>query len=186
MSERRATIAGYRGPLDCIGPDRLDALDATEEWVAEEKYDGCWARVVVRGGVIAEVVSRAGLDLDPAWAWPGVDLGVRVACVLHGEAMDDGALHLWDLVERDGEDLRGLALEMRREALRRLYASTPSRVRADLHMVDQRATGFRTYYDQVMARGGEGLVLKRRGSTLLTRRRDGKLAAWLKIKISNR
>ena len=182
MSERRAEIAGYRGPLECVGPDGLDTLEATGLYVAEEKHNGCFAESIVIGGTVSEIYSRSGLPLDDAW--PLLDLRLRPSggAVLHGEHLADGAIWIWDAPLLADKDLRDWPLAARRAALEAWYSTVDPAARDDVRLAEQRTMGFRAFFDQIVGRAGEGIVLKAKHSTLATRRADGKLRDWVKVK----
>ena len=181
-------MTAYRGPLERIDPDGLDILEATGAWMAEEKFDGEWVCLHVRDGMIHEAESRQGLELDSAWWVIDTRLGLGPDSpwsgghCLHGESMPDATIRLWDASVIAGEDLRARPIEYRRHLLEGLHAALPAWARAELLLAPRWMSDFRARYDEVMARGGEGLVVKRRGSSLETRRADGKCLHWVKVK----
>jgi len=180
----RVTLGGiYRGPLRTIGPEQLSACEASGRYVAEQKFDGEWCCLSVRGGAIVSATSRSGLDLDSAWWVSDLRLGPGLLeAEIHGESMECGRIHVWDLVSCGGHDLRAVPLEDRRATLERLHAAILPGTREDLPLVERRHTGFARWYAEILERGGEGLILKARGSSLATGRQDGKLDHWLKCK----
>ena len=76
-AERRKRVSVYVGPKLTVSPGDLDRLEATGEWVFEEKHDGFWCLATVVDGVVSEMASRTGLGLSGAEC--GGLLGRRVA-----------------------------------------------------------------------------------------------------------
>lgn len=174
----------YRGPLRTIGPESLEGLESSGAWIAEEKYDGHWARIMVERGSITRILGRSGEDLDRAWWAVGLAVGPPgCAGELHGESMRDDMIRLWDVVSWADRSLEETSLEQRRAILEVICAGMPVSARRDLRIAPRLDPGWRDQYQRIVGGGGgEGLVLKLRGSTLSTRRRDGKLCQWAKIK----
>jgi bifunctional non-homologous end joining protein LigD len=82
--------------------------------------------------------------------------------------------YLFDLLYADGYDLRGVPLEQRKEALRRIL-SPSERVRFSDHQLEKGVELFEIAKQQ----GLEGIIAKRRDSAYTGRR----TAQWLKLKI---
>ncbi len=194
---RRATRASPPALLEHVGAPMLATLaqvEATDaaDWCFEVKYDGFRALAAVRAGKVA-LHSRGGHDLSerfPALVQALAALGDHEV-VLDGEivALDDagrsrfqllGKGHeerfvAFDLLWRDGEDLRGLPLETRREALERLLA----RVKPPVMLAERVEGTARQALAQARRHAWEGVMAKRMGSVYA----PGRGAAWLKLKV---
>ncbi|MCP3135725.1 DNA ligase D [Pyxidicoccus xibeiensis] len=185
--------------LERVWPPMLARLSVPEEasddtHVYEVKYDGFRAVAGLLGGKLA-LQSRRGNDLSarfPELAAALRALDVKDA-VLDGEivALDpkgrsrfqllqnqagvEQRFVIFDVLWLEGEDLRGLPLEERRERLERLLRDVklPLQVSERLDLPLERAMG------AAQRRGWEGLIAKRRGSAYVgTRSGD-----WLKLKV---
>jgi bifunctional non-homologous end joining protein LigD len=89
-------------------------------------------------------------------------------------AGERACLHMFDLLELDGEQLRRLPLEERKTRLKRLLG----RRRRTLLFVDHLEGDGPTVFRHPCALGLEGIVSKRRGS----RYQPGRSASWVKIR----
>jgi bifunctional non-homologous end joining protein LigD len=174
------------------------------EWIFERKLDGIRCGVVRRAGEVA-LISRGGQalndtypELEEALAVAGPDL------VADGEivAFDRGQTsfsrlqgrmgirdrerarasgiavfyYLFDILERDGEDLRPRPLLERKRALRQAVDFKRGHLRYSTH---RNGTGTEAYRE-ACRRGWEGVIAKRADSPYVaTRSRD-----WLKLKCS--
>ena len=163
-------------------------------WQFEVKHDGY--RMIARAeNGKARIWSRWGLPWTASF--PSITASLRElgrAVVIDGEAVcqfDDGhsdfhalasdegcakaILWAFDLLMIDGEDIRALPLEVRRERLLRLLEHTqPEGIAYSEH---QNGDGEALYRAACNA-GLEGIVAKRRGS----RYASGRSKAWVKIK----
>ncbi|MBB4638656.1 DNA ligase D [Longimicrobium terrae] len=176
----------------------VDDVPAGDDWIHEIKYDGYRLVAHVRGGK-ARLITRNGNDWTskfPEMATALSALPVRDA-VLDGELVvlsPDGrtsfqalqnvlnsgrtselVFYAFDLMHRDGMNLRGASLLSRKEALRELLAGdSAGPVRYSDHIVGNGAV----FYQQACGMGLEGIISKRADSPYATRRtRD-----WLKVK----
>jgi bifunctional non-homologous end joining protein LigD len=197
----RTARAPHPTPIELllrVWPPMLATLASEDDVRAshrlEVKYDGFRALAGLSGGRIA-LQSRSGLDL--VRRFPGVAAALQRIGV--GEAVVDGeivsaakdeaarsrfqslqgdptgaAYVAFDLLWLEGEDLRALPLEARRELLESLLAGAPRSI--------QLAEEIEGPVDRAMARarkvGWEGLIAKRRGSCYQGRRSR----EWLKVK----
>jgi bifunctional non-homologous end joining protein LigD len=80
----------------------------------------------------------------------------------------------FDLIELDGEDLRRVPLEQRKQALAGLLRRERGGIALNVHY----DCDGETVFGNACALGCEGIVLKRRGS----RYRSGRVGHWLKVK----
>ena len=171
------------------------ALPEGAEWLYELKFDG-YRFLGAKAGREVRLWSRAENDFTARF--PGVAaalaaLKVRTALVDGELVVPDAQGHpsfqliqnadantpvrafLFDLLEVDGEDLRGEPLDVRRS---RLAAILPKR--AGVLLLSGELSGAPDrLIEEVAARGLEGLIAKRRDSPYEAGRRSG---AWRKIK----
>ncbi|HYO53998.1 DNA ligase D [Archangium sp.] len=183
--------------LETVWPPMLATLaqvDATAgaDWRFEVKYDGFRAIAAIQGDRIA-LHSRSGNDLSsrfPAIARALEALGGHEAVVdgeivaldakgrsrfqLLGKGVEERFV-VFDLLWLDGEDVRSLPLEERRERLERLLA----RVKPPLALAEQVEGRAEQALAEARRRGLEGVMAKRAGSPYT----PGRGAAWLKLKV---
>jgi bifunctional non-homologous end joining protein LigD len=165
-------------------------------WLFEPKLDGYRVLAIVEGGEV-KLYSRRGLDCSGEYPW----LVNAVKCqpyrdiILDGEivALDENGrpsfqllqnrasepkppllYYAFDVLYRDGYDLRGIELEQRKALLATSLLPTER-----LRIVDTFAEDGVTLFAAAKANGMEGVVAKRRDSKYETGRRTD---AWLKIK----
>jgi bifunctional non-homologous end joining protein LigD len=175
---------------------------AGDEWLHEIKLDGYRILAGIEGGK-ARLVSRNGNDWTQRFAAVAEAVGPIAAesALLDGEvavldARGITSFHalqsagtkpaselryfVFDLLHLDGQDLTGVPLVERKEALRALLAaSAPLHVvQFSDHVVGQGAAFFRT----ACGSGVEGIVSKRAAS----RYSPGRTRDWLKVKCSQR
>jgi DNA ligase-1 len=179
---------------------KLDPADYRAEW----KWDGIRVQLVARGG--RRLYSRSGDDVGPAFpeivsALPdGVVLDGELLVVRDGEVAPFNDLQqrlnrktpapkqllafpawvrLYDLLEDEGEDLRGLPFDARRRRLEAWYARS-ARPHLDLSPLIpfQRWDELQALRDGARARGIEGIMLKRADSAYLSGRPKGPWFKW--------
>jgi bifunctional non-homologous end joining protein LigD len=177
-----------------------DAPPDGDEWLSEIKFDG-YRLLVRKDGDDITLLTRNGLDwtkrfsalAEAARRLPADTLladGEVVALRPDGvssfadlqKALSEGrtndlVLYLFDLLHRDGRDLRGCALEERKQALEDLVTKTgPIRYSEHLTGVTARMRA------SACAMGLEGIICKRAGSPY----QAGRSRAWLKVKCQGR
>ena len=200
-TERRSRINLYVGPKATVTREDLANLEATGEWVFEEKKDGFWCLAVVTDGVISSMVSRTGLEYAGAEVAGllGRDIGRggsgRVVGELTADPNEAGEkcgtrrLHVFDVLDWNGIDLRDLPQVERREALEMVYdrslalssiTNSPCDV---VQIVEQRTTGITAWFDEIIGRGGEGIVAKKKIARCRASNADGKIDAWIRAKL---
>lgn len=187
-------------PADFIAPCLPSVsrfVPAGPQWVYEIKHDG-FRFICRRAGDRVRVYSRSGKDwtdrvpriVAAMMALPvgsaTID-GEGVVCRTDGVtdfellraavgSRGSGAafLYAFDLLERDGRDLRGLPWARRRDALAALLP-TPS---SGLQLCEHISADGQQVFRQACAMGLEGIVAKRRDSAY----RSGRSRDWIKIK----
>lgn len=177
-----------------------DEVPADDGWLHELKFDG-YRIACALGGKTVRLITRNGNDWTktfPELVGAARRLKVRSA-LLDGEVailLPDGrtsfqdlqnaiarppprkslVYFVFDLLELDGEDLRTLPVERRKETLSKLLAALPGHgvIRYSSHVVGNG----RAVFEQACALRAEGIVSKRLGSTY----RAGRGGSWLKTK----
>jgi bifunctional non-homologous end joining protein LigD len=193
---RRIPPVGFVRPCE---PALLDRPPAGPGWLHEVKHDGF--RILARklSGERAKIWSRRGADFTDRF--PAIAEAVRGLptdqALIDGEAVvfrDDGrsdfhalltkrgalmaVLVAFDLLCREGEDMRGWPIEARREALLRFVAER----RGDgIVFSEALAAEGAVVFVHACELGLEGIVSKRAGSLY----RSGNSRDWLKTKNTN-
>ena len=188
-------------PIDRTELDTLDPAHFRAEW----KWDGIRVQVAASGGV-KRLYSRAGEDISGAF--PDIVEAIDFDGVFDGELLvrrDDavapfndlqqrlnrksvtpkmlrehpGHVRLYDALQIEGEDLRGLPFDQRRAHLEAWMARTP-RARFDLSpLVAFRDWAHLAELREAMKSDGiEGLMLKRAESPYLAGRPKGPWFKW--------
>jgi bifunctional non-homologous end joining protein LigD len=175
-----------------------DAPFDEAKWVFEDKYDGFRMVAKIKDGKVA-LYSRNGKVISHSYIEVAKALeGVKGEAVIDGELVAigrDGVSHFqllqnalrheakllycaFDLMFRDGEDLRGLRLLDRKERLRTILP----RHRL-ISFSRHRKTFGKKYFREAEQRGLEGIMAKRAESPYVS---GGRTTDWLKIKTSKR
>jgi bifunctional non-homologous end joining protein LigD len=141
------------------------------EWRFERKLDGIRLLAFKQGDEV-RLYSRNHLPQELPHIAAAIARLPAGELVLDGEVMWDGTtLHVFDLLWRDGRDLRPLPLEARLAELATLPLDAPlARVEAVDHAEP---------WERARAEGWEGVVAKRRDAPYESRRSPH----WLKMKI---
>lgn len=194
-TKRRERIKDYIGPKELVSRASLPALEATNNYVFEEKHDGQWAEIHIKSGVITEIKSRVGLtqkgaatrSILPRTAFKKYHNGILIG-ELVPDIAEDGTksgqrrLFLFDALEWMRIDLRPSPLEARRQVLESAYASVCDAMLDRIHLVEQRTQNILEWYDELIARKGEGLVIKNKLSTYSASNKEGKTDQWFRCK----
>lgn len=175
-------------------PRPAKAPPAGPGWIHEIKHDG-FRILAYRDASGVRLMTRSGHDFTDRFplAAAAVDALPALSCVVDGEAIavDENGLSVFDLIryqrrdqvvtlcafdllELDGEDLRGAPLELRKATLKGLLRRGHPGVAFNEHF---EADG-ECVYRHACALGCEGIVSKRLGSPY----RAGRVDHWLKIK----
>ncbi|MEP7125137.1 MAG: DNA ligase D [Byssovorax sp.] len=179
----------------------VDHVPTDPGWLFEMKLDGYRAIALIEGGK-ARLISRNGLDWTARFSEIAAALGhLRVKdAVLDGEvcsvdeqgktsfqglqsalaADDQGGLvyFAFDLLHRDGDDLRALPLRERKQILATIFAGERAPLALSEHLEDVGTAMF----EEATRLGLEGIVAKRADAPY----RAGRTRSWLKIKIGKR
>jgi ATP-dependent DNA ligase len=176
-------------------PSKAPKPPAGDSWVHEIKHDG-YRLIARRVGSRVSLRTRGGFDwsqrypcivsavlklrvasvaFDGEVAWINED-GVSDFDALHSGLYDQWApLLVFDLLEVNGEDLRGLPLLERKQRLRKLLGRAG---KGGLQYVDHLEGDGAEIFEHACRLGLEGIVSKRVDSSY----RAGRSKAWLKIK----
>ena len=195
-----------KGPMpDFVEPMRATLIEkppAGEGWLHEIKFDGYRLEARIKDGRV-KLLTRSGLDWTKKFGAPIVSalktLPVREA-LIDGEVVvenDAGAsnfsalqadlsegradrflFYAFDLLYRDGFDLRDAALIERRKALQALIAAGSAAIRLSATFEERGEVVFK----HACGLGLEGIVSKLGNSTY----RSGRGKSWLKTKCVNR
>jgi bifunctional non-homologous end joining protein LigD len=201
----KLVVGGKKAKLPDFVPvqlaTRIKAPPAGDNWFHEIKFDGYRTELRLDRGRV-QFLTRRGLDWTDRFASlvePATSIRAQSA-LIDGEVVvldakgvsDFGALqaylsegkkaqllyYAFDLLHLDGQDLTGLTLEARKEALRALLAGLGDPIRYSDHVA---ATG-EEFYNQACRHALEGVVSKRRDSQY----RSGRGEAWVKSKCIER
>src|SRR5215831_682671 len=188
---QRTLPAGFIAP--CL-PTKTDKRPSGSQWLHEIKHDGF--RIIARkSGAQVRLYSRPGNDLTSRFPLIVETLarlrsrsciidGEAVACdengvasfdfVRHQRANESIFLYGFDLIEQNGDDLRGDPLEVRKAALASIVAKASRGIRFNEHMEGDGPTVFA----HARKLGLEGIVSKHKDSAY----RSGRSPDWLKMK----
>jgi bifunctional non-homologous end joining protein LigD len=191
LRERNRRLVGFIEP--CL-PSPAKVPPSGPNWIHEIKHDGfrimarrdaAGVRLITRNG--NDFTKRFPLAAAAVAALPGrsrlID-GEAIACDDSGLAVFDliwrhrnhasAILCAFDLLEIDGEDLRQVPIEQRKNRLARLLRSPHQGIVLNEHFDGDGAIIF----NHVCKLGCEGIVSKRLGSSY----RSGRSQHWLKVK----
>jgi len=207
----KAPAAARRGELPAAQAPMLaataDAPPQGEEWLTEIKFDG-YRLLAFKDGAAVRLLTRNGLD----WTHRLPTIARAVASLPAGTLLLDGELvalqpdgvsnfaslqaalsagstdmyyYLFDLLHRDGWDLRPLPLTERKRALRALLATLEDALLGDdevLRFSDDVQACTEDLRARACAMGLEGIICKRKDAPY----RAGRSSAWLKLKCQAR
>lgn len=187
--------------IEPMKPKLVETPPAQGSWIYELKFDGIRA-LALKDGVKVKLISRNENDLTKRFDEVAAALESLPCkeCVIDGEvvALDEGGrssfqllqaremegresplcYYVFDLLQLDGRNLRGLPLTSRKEVLRQLCAGASDPIRYSGELGDD-ATAL---LGEVKRRGLEGIVGKLADSVYESGRRSG---AWIKLKGTN-
>jgi bifunctional non-homologous end joining protein LigD len=184
-------VTGFIPP--CI-PTRAHRVPSGPDWVHEIKHDGYRLQVRREDGAV-RLFTRRGYDWSgryPAIVVTAMQLratsftldGEAVVCGPDGVAIfnalhrhgtvSEAMLYAFDLLELDGDDLRGRPFGERKKRLARLLGGR----RLGIVLSDHTDEDGATIFQQACKMGLEGIVSKRLSAPY----RSGRSSEWLKIK----
>ena len=194
LRERRRTRPGFVEP--CL-PTLAKKPPSGPDWIHEIKHDGF--RIMARRDAAGpRLISRNGHDFSERFPFINLAIGAlpTKSCLIDGEAIvtnkagladfeimrrrrinAEAVLVAFDLLELNGEDLRGLPIEKRKRELERLLKKATSKIVFNGHFSSEGAVVFRG----ACTLGCEGIVSKKLGSAY----RSGRSDTWLKTKNPN-
>jgi bifunctional non-homologous end joining protein LigD len=187
---RSTTVVGFIHPAQPVLADRPPTAPG---WSFEIKHDGfrivprkdgervrLWSRNArdrsVEFRAIAEAVKAlpfSGVILDGE-AVAHCDKGLPDFHGLLGDGAASACFYAFDLLAIEGEDVRRLPLEARRERLAVVLADAEPALRLSEHLDGDGALIFA----HACKLGLEGVIAKRKGSAY----RSGRCASWVKVK----
>jgi bifunctional non-homologous end joining protein LigD len=177
----------------------VDAVPAGNQWLHEMKYDG-YRALIALGSDGPKVFTRSGLDWSDKF--PGIVAAARTiaagSALIDGEivAFKDGkpdfstlqeaisnggdglSLFAFDLLARDGDDLTGLPLVQRKDALQAILKGADDRIQYSEHVIG----AGEKLFEAMCAQGYEGVVSKRADAPY----RGSRTKSWLKAKCTRR
>jgi DNA ligase-1 len=188
--------------------ERTEDLARIDDWIIEDKYDGIRSQAHFDSGHV-RIYSRGMQDVSSAFPelveafgrLPGNGLvDGEVLAWRAGRALNFNMLQqrlarkqvratlqlevpvafmAYDLLLRDGRLLLAQPLEARRTALESLMNDAPPKVLLSPQRKAESQDSLEQQFREAQARGNEGLLLKRRGSSYEPGKRSG---AWQKLK----
>jgi bifunctional non-homologous end joining protein LigD len=196
MSELRRHVRAERSVPryePCL-PRPAEKPPTGPEWIHEIKHDG-FRLITHREASGVRLITRNGRDFSDRF--PSIRLAAAAlpvqSCIIDGEviACDENGLAVFelignyrtvawavhcafDLLEVNGEDLRELPIEVRKQTLAKLLYGAHRNIVFNQHFDGDGATIFK----HACKLGCEGIVSKRLGSPYCA----GRSAHWLKIK----
>jgi len=173
------------------------------KWVAEPKIDGQWCCVFIKDCKVDKIISRWGKEKDDSTVdgLIGLPTGSVESAVLIGE-LEAGTqvavgmfgkfgyrrVHLFDVVQLCGGPTARFPYTTRRELLEDVFWKMPETTREQLLLVRSfkgEDTDFAELFREVIANGGEGLMLKEKDSIYMPDNptsKSRKFGKWMKAK----
>jgi ATP-dependent DNA ligase len=145
------------------------------EWIFERKFDGIRLLAFKNGSEVG-LFSRNRLPQNLPSVAQAIKSLPASNLILDGEITWGGGMvkyHVFDVMWLDGQDLRSLPFEQRRELLRKLPLSVPLERVISLDEKDTQSP-----WERAQIEGWEGVIAKRRDSVYEHRRSPH----WLKMK----
>lgn len=193
-------IRTYVGPKVQVTPDEIGFYEKSGLWSAEEKRDGAWAEIRIgEDGKIKSLTSRVGKAFGGDATAGLVGLQTHLPnSLLVGEletaseaatdryrALGYRRVHIFDAPIIAGMAITEKDYETRRGVVEQFVPSANPEVAKRMLVVKRVTNGFGSFYRDVMADGGEGLVFKKRDSIYRSYSSDGKVECWVRCKPTN-
>lgn len=139
---------------EVVDKSQLNVLMNFDDWVVQEKYDG--ERKMIKscsGNLLA--INKLGNSTGYVKSVGDSVLQVGCDLLVDGEAVGD-LLYVFDLLEYDGVNLRGMPYSQRYEMLQRVSFGEFVRVVSTALGINKR-----TFFDRMIAENAEGVVFKK-------------------------
>lgn len=163
LASEKVSTGVYPQLLNAVDEDQVEAFIMDPDWGAQEKKDGDRRMAKCSTSGIVMGINRESYPvlLPPELAASVADIGCRL--LLDGEAIAV-ALHVFDLLEFAGQNLRGLPFIQR---YMMLEEALKAHVGGALKLVPLAITEEekRSLYRELRARDAEGIVFKRLDAT---------------------
>jgi len=198
MPVRRSKF--YVGAGESVSPANLAQFEDGGH-IAEPKWDGMFASLevgewgnVLRSrdtleGRIIDGERSGGIEKLLLWAPGTVVIGeLEAASQAATEAVVARGyrkLYVYDILRAAGDPVAQSPWDKRREILEEWHSKLSADAKQRVELTPFRRSGFKAYFDEVMASGGEGLIIKRVASSAEPTRLSGKIDAWFKCKVES-
>lgn len=142
--------------LSPIEEDQALKLITDDDYIAQEKHDGRRLLIQKKAGSLTGI-NKKGLSVS---LHPDLQslIDASVDFVVDGEDMGDGVVFVFDILEMDGSNLRGLPFRERVEVLSKLINDHGVGLIQSIHAGN--SIEKRKLYDRLIAEGKEGIVFK--------------------------
>ena len=159
MSDKAGRVSGFTCQLlNAVDEDDIEALIGSEQWCAQQKFDG-ERRSVRQNGDELVGINRKGLIVPLPKGLHDECKAINRSFLIDGEEVG-GRLHVFDILELDGVDLRSRPYEQRLLDLSELLSTAPGAVY--LHPVLTAATAHwkKSLHERLRSENAEGIVFK--------------------------
>ena len=157
-------------------PSTLHHYEQQKGWILQEKYDGWWCHLDYDGEEVT-CTSRKGNVLTRPTEVFNAGSKPRRPMELVGEWLPATEyLVVFDIIALDGRDLRHEPLT------ERLRILGDTQIFGNTYGIRSFRGSFKSHYDYVVAKGGEGVVLKYSDSLYVTGQKNRKAKTWTKCK----
>lgn len=199
-SPRRRSPSAPASFVDPAQPVEQDKPPSGADWLHEIKHDGYRLQIHKHGDRV-RLYTFTGIDWTSRYPWivegakqinadhavidaeavvagPG---GITVHEALHSRLHDASAFaYAFDLLAVEGEDIRALPIEQRKQKLAAIIPSRKvrSRVQSGVQISDHLEGNGAQVFLQACLLGLEGIVSKKLGSKY----RSGRCSSWIKVK----
>lgn len=176
----------YMGCGGIAQPENLSWFE-NKGYVAEQKWDGIWAACIIDENGKIEFWSRndknktdfediqeiANMDLDLK---DSILIGELMAFSQASKSQKHTTFNIYDIIKLQGKDVSQLDFPQRRKILERLDIYNKY-----YKLTEQRFSGFQEFYQEIINKGGEGIIIKKwQGKTPY--RGNTRNINWFKVK----
>jgi hypothetical protein len=160
-------------------PKKLNEIEATRQYIAEPKMDGIWCAIIIdKSGIISEIKSRHEKTKITKGFKFFIGRKTNIPnSILIGELITTkNELHIFDIVRYKAKNTKNLDNEKRRTLIEKLNI-----YKNKISLVPRFKDSFLKHYNEIVKKGGEGLVLKKigEGTKYIP---NSRTPDWLKIK----